>query len=290
MPRRAYEEAAPGSATINRPEAASGETFTQSLCAFRNHHNKRSRSARARTLGGAMLSDPAAAAWVAADQPPVEAPTPAKGRCGRCGTDGLVVASSRIVSDRFTGFDAWPFGSHWLCTPCAWAYSRPPRTVPAMLISTTTVTEYPDRAGLASVLTAGALPDTHAVLLPASHQRHILPTAQWGHLATDGLVVPWGADAATRLAHLIMLRPIVTDWVRSNSRTLRQLAKQVDSVLHRQTPPFPLLTAQPRARWPHLLAAWTALQPWRTVPPLWTATQFLAAAAATPARSDQPIR
>lgn len=237
-----------------------------------------------------MLSDPAAAAWVVAGRPAVGSPTLAEGRCGRCGTDGPVVASSRIVSDRFTGFDAWPFGSHWLCVPCAWAYSRPPRSVPAMLITTATVTEYPDRAGLARVLTAGALPDTHAVLLPASHQRHILPSAQWGHLATDGLVVPWSAGAATRLADLIMLRPLVTDWVRSNSRTLRHLAKQVDSVLHRQAPPFSLLTAQRREGWPRFLAAWTALQPWRTVPPLWTATQFLAAAAATPVRRDQAIR
>jgi hypothetical protein len=236
-----------------------------------------------------MLSDPAAAAWVAAGRPSVDAPPPVEGRCGRCGTDGPTVTSSRIVSELFTGFDAWPFGSRRLCVACAWAYSRPPRTVPAMLITTATVTEYPDRAGLDSVLTAGALPDTQAVLLPASHQRHILPSAQWGHLATDGLVIPWGADAAARLTDLIMLRPIVTDWVRAHSPTLRQLAKQVDQVLQRQTPPFPLLTAQPRESWPRFLAAWTALQPWRTIPPLWTATQFLAAAAA-PGRRGQPIR
>ena len=240
-----------------------------------------------------MLADPAAAAWVVAGRPDVDAAGPTVRRCGRCGDTGPAVASSRIVSNRFTGFDAWPFGSDWLCTPCAWAYSRPPRSVPPTLITTTTVTEYPTRRGLDHVLTAGALAPTHAVLLPASYQRHILPTAQWGHLATDGLVVPWGADAAARLSDLLTLRPLVTDWVRTAADDRRPrripLAKRVDQVLHQPTPPFPLLNAQPRESWPRFVAAWSALQPWRPVPPLWTATQFLAAAAAA-GRPDQPIR
>ena len=81
-----------------------------------------------------MLSDPAAAAWAAAGHPSVDAPPPVRGRCGRCGAEGPTVTSSRIVSESFTGFDTWPFGTRRLCVPCAWAYSRPPRAVPATLL------------------------------------------------------------------------------------------------------------------------------------------------------------
>ena len=51
-----------------------------------------------------MISDPAAAAWVAAGRPAVDAPPPVDGRCGRCGEDGPTVTSARIISEKFTGF------------------------------------------------------------------------------------------------------------------------------------------------------------------------------------------
>jgi hypothetical protein len=70
------------------------------------------------------------------------------------------VTSARIISEKFTGFDAWPFGSRRLCVPCAWAYSRQPTTQPALLITTDAVTEYTDGATLANVLTVGELPST----------------------------------------------------------------------------------------------------------------------------------
>ena len=44
---------------------------------------------------------------------------------------------------------------------------------------------------------------------PTARRRRILPTAEWGHLATDGLVVPWDAAAAARLADLAWLRTTV---------------------------------------------------------------------------------
>jgi hypothetical protein len=207
-----------------------------------------------------MLTDPAAAAWVAAGRPTVDAPPPVEGRCGRCGTDGPTVTSSRIISEKFTGFDAWPYGSRRLCVACAWAYSRQPTTQPALLITTTTVTEYPDGADLAHALTGGALPNTHAVVLPTARRRHILPTAEWGHLATDGLVVRWDAAAAARLADL--------GWLRSEvGATWPQLS--------RAAPPSRLLTVQPPDCWAQILAAWSQVQPWRSVPPLWAAARAL---------------
>ncbi|GAB1812993.1 hypothetical protein AWC29_06405 [Mycobacterium triplex] len=207
-----------------------------------------------------MLSDPAAAAWVAAGRPAVDAPSPVDGRCGRCGEEGPTVLSSRIISEKFTGFDAWPFGSRRLCVPCAWAYSTPPTTQLALLVTATTVTEYSTGAALADALAGGALPTSQAAILPTARRRHILPTAQWGHLATDGLVVPWDAAAATRLTDLIWLRTTV-------GATWTQLSHPA--------PPSRLLRAQPSSHWGRILAAWTALQIWRTVPPLWAAARAL---------------
>ena len=207
-----------------------------------------------------MLSDPAAAAWVAAGRPAVDAPAPVDGRCGRCGQDGPTVTSSRIISEKFTGFDAWPFGSRRLCVPCAWAYTRQPTTQPALLITTTTVTEYSAVAALAEVLTAGPLSHTQAVVLPTARRRHILPAAEWGHLATDGLVMAWDQTAATRLANLAWLRSTVgATWPQ----------------LHRPAPPSRLLSAQPADTWTRLLTAWEALHAWRAVPPMWAAARVL---------------
>lgn len=207
-----------------------------------------------------MLSDPAAAAWVAAGRPAVDAPAPVDGRCGRCGQDGPTVTSSHIISEKFTGFDAWPFGSRRLCVPCAWAYTRQPTTQPSLLITTTAVTEYSAVAALAEVLTAGPLPNTQAVVLPTARRRHILPAAEWGHLATDGLVVAWDHTAATRLADL--------DWLRTTvGATWPQL--------NRPAPPSRLVSTQPTDRWSRILAAWEVLQAWRGVPPMWAAARLL---------------
>ncbi|GAT05452.1 hypothetical protein [Mycolicibacterium fortuitum] len=148
-----------------------------------------------------------------------------------------------------------------------------------MLITTDTVTEHPKGAGLASILTAGALPSTHAVVLPASRHRHILAIAEWGHLATDGLVTVWDSVAASRLADLTMVRPAVAAWVRASagakSMNGRQITGEINRVLLCDMPPYPLLASQPRDSWPRFLAAWTALQPWRAVTPLWAATKIL---------------
>jgi hypothetical protein len=170
------------------------------------------------------------------------------------------VTSARIISEKFTGFDAWPFGSRRLCVPCAWAYSRQPTTQLALLITTDAVTEYTDATALADVLTVGELPSTCAVVLPTARRQHILPTAQWGHLATDGLIRRWDAGAAAKRADLVWVRTTV-------AATWPQLS--------RPAPPSRLLTAQPAENWSQILAAWSQLQPWRTVPPLWATARVL---------------
>lgn len=207
-----------------------------------------------------MLSDPAAAAWIAAGRPDVEAPPPVAGRCGRCGTDGPTVTSSRIISEKFTGFDAWPFGSRRLCVPCAWAYSHQPTTQPPLFITPIGVQEYRSGAELAVLLTEGPLSTSQAVILPTAKRRHILPAAEWAHLATDGLVVPWDTADAALLTDLVWLRADV-------GATWPQLSLPA--------PPHQILKTRARDQWPRILTAWPALRRWRAVPPLWAAARIL---------------
>ncbi len=207
-----------------------------------------------------MLSDPAAAAWAAAGQPAVDAPAPTPGRCGRCGENGLTVTSSRIISEKFTGFDSWPFGTRRLCVPCAWAYSHQPTQQTSLLITGTSLTKYSTDDQLAPMLAAGPLTTTQAAVVPTTRRRHILPTAEWGHVATDGLVTAWDATAAQRLADLAWLRTTVAaTWPK----------------LSRPTPPAVLLTAHQPELWAPILQAWESLQSWRKVPPLWALARVL---------------
>lgn len=207
-----------------------------------------------------MFTDPAEAAWNAAGRPPVQAPAPVEGRCGRCGEWTATVTSTHIVSEKFTGFDAWPYGSRRLCVPCAWAYSHTPTAQQAMLITPTATTAYTDGRELTELLTAGPLPATTAAILPTAKRRHLLPTAQWAHVATDGLVVAWDATTAHRLADLLWLRSqIGATW------------PQLES----PAPPARLMRSHPATAWEPILAAWSALQTWRATPPLWAAGRIL---------------
>lgn len=210
-----------------------------------------------------MLSDPAASAWRIAGEPGLDAST-GGGRCGRCGTDGPSVASTQVVSERFSGIDTWPYGWRRLCVTCAWAYSRSPVVAPIMLITTTAVTEYSTGPELAQVLAAGPLASTSAAIMPTTRRRHILPGAQWGHLAVDGLVVRWDGAAAQRLTDLLWLRRSVCA---SSERPWKDLG--------RAAPPHSVLAVQPAELWPQILLAWERLQPWRSLQPLWTAARLL---------------
>lgn len=177
------------------------------------------------------------------------------------------MTSSRIISEKFTAFDTWPFGTRRLCIPCAWAYTRRPTTQQTTLITADNVTEYPDTTQLAPILMKGPLPNTSAAIVPTAKHRHLLPTAQWGHLATEGIVVRWDAPAAQRLADLSWLRTAIgATWPQ----------------LKRPAPPPRLLTSQPADRWAPLLTAWERLQPWRRLPPLWIAVDVLTATPTPP--------
>lgn len=214
-----------------------------------------------------MLSDPAATAWAAAGSPTVDAPTAIDARCGRCGTDGPTIPSSYAVGEKFTAFDGWPYGLDRLCHTCAWAYARKPNTQPSLHITTTAVTEYVDTTQLLALLAAGPLPNDQAVIVPATRRQHILPTAQWAHLATDGFVIRWDAAAAQHLADIAWLRTLIDTAKSENATTWPRLSKPA--------PPPWLLNSQPAQQWPLILDAWQRLQHWRSLPQLWTVSRRL---------------
>lgn len=224
-----------------------------------------------------MLSDPAAAAWIAAGRPAGDIPTSQDAPCGRCGDPCPTVPSSRVVREKFTDLDSWPYGTRRLCPACAWIYTRPPTTQNSLHIATATapgtVYEHPQPHTLAGLLTApDGLTHTDAVIVVVAKRRHLLPTAQWAHLATDGLVLRWDHAYAARLAELC--------WLRS---TLAATWPQ----LTRPAPPTQLLKSQPADTWTKILTAWERLQPWRSTPPLWAAARVLTR---TPPQSPSPPR
>ncbi len=205
-----------------------------------------------------MLSDPAAAAWTSFGCPSIDAPEPVDGLCGRCGITGPSVPSSSVISEKFANFDSWPYGWRRLCVPCAWAYSRPLNSQLPMLITTTQVAEFPEGSGLFETLSS-PLPHDLAAVIPIRRlrkRRHVLPTAQWGHLAMDKLVLPWDRTAADRLVDL--------QWIRTvTSADFRQLT--------RAAPPIRFVTSLPPDQWDRMIDAWTNLQDWRDNPTVWAA-------------------
>lgn len=222
-----------------------------------------------------MYTDPAAAAWIVAGKPSVDAPPPVPGRCARCGTEGPTVTVSRILSDKFTGFEDWPYGWRRLCVPCAWAYDRRPTAQVPMLITRDTVTEYADGRGLVGVLTAGPLATTCAAVLPVRallKRRYLLATAQWGHLAIDKLVLRWESSDAARLADLVWLRGAV-------GATWPQLS--------RDAPPAKLITGQPPEHWPRIINAWEQFASWRSTPMVWAAAREITD---PPGDRPEPVR
>ncbi|WP_238407199.1 MULTISPECIES: hypothetical protein [unclassified Mycolicibacterium] len=138
-----------------------------------------------------------------------------------------------------------------------------------MLISNTQISEFPDGSGLFEALRS-PLPHDLAAVIPIRRlrkRRHVLPTAQWAHLAMDKLVLPWDRAAASRLVDL--------QWIRTvTSAGFRQLT--------RPAPPVRFVTSLPPDQWDRMIEAWTNLQNWRDNPTVWAAVYEISGPAPTP--------
>lgn len=171
-----------------------------------------------------------------------------------------------VVSATFTGYDGWqrPAGEA-LCPACTWGYTGAGLRASAHLVE-----GHPPglaaltRAGLLALLLAGMVPGDRAVVVPLRPGRkHLLPVARWGMVTLDNTWVRWGAGDAGRLSTML--------WLRSLGFGSRQLLSPA--------PAYPVLARHPAGMVRAVLAAWAALDVWRTGDNPWLA---LAVHASTP--------
>lgn len=172
------------------------------------------------------------------------------GVCARCRLPAVLVATAVVVSKNFTGYDGWAApGRGGLCPACTWAYTEPALRAQAHVVHR----EGPhlialQRPGLAEALLHGAMTAGCALVVPLRPGRkHVLTTAVWGRVATEGGAMPWRAGDAARLAVVARLRA-----AGFGPRMIRQVA-----------PAYPVLSALPAGSVGAVLADWAALAPWR---------------------------
>jgi hypothetical protein len=192
--------------------------------------------------------------------------------CCRCGTTGPGVPATGVtagVSGSFTDWDrlAWRHGGDGFCVPCAWGFGAAPlRWYPHILTHTSAARAAP--TDLRQALSGPMNPCT-LVSVPVSMQKHLLPYATWGNVATDNIQLPWTAADASRFGTYLAL--VALGFVPA------AIAEQAPRwlVLAKLSPP-----AQAQA-----MTIWAHLDPWRQARP------YLAVAARavrTPKTSKEP--
>lgn len=201
-----------------------------------------------------MTSDPVHVAWQAEGTP-----APARGgrrpiaRCARCTTSNELEAVSRVVSDRFTGYGDWadPSGKG-LCASCAWAY-RDPR----LRASAHVVRQGPPRleflgyTALAQLLEAPVAGDIAVVVLLGAGRKHALPSARFGQVCVDGILLSWSQSDVARLAVMTQLRRAGVSYV----------------ALGETAPPWRVISDRTPEERQQIMQLWGELDPWREARP-----------------------
>lgn len=167
--------------------------------------------------------------------------------CCRCGAHLEVTPLHRIVSAKFTGFDALGPGDG-LCQSCAWSFSTPARRL-CLLITATTATVLDSPSLYDQLLHPLA---SAAIVVPISGRKHVLPYAQWGTIRVDDINLTW----RTRDTH----RLHITAELRSRGVPA--------TTLNDPAPPTRWLTTQPPETWEPTQRQWRELDPWRNTPHL----------------------
>lgn len=217
---------------------------------------------RVRLPSASMIDDPAAAAWVHARRPQLPYPYRVDAEpCARCGAAVETVRSAEVISEQFTGFDAWPYGMRRLCTPCAWCYAAfPPAGAKRwMTITRERTTYHRSTSALAQRLAAGPLTSDVAVVLAVSARHSPLAGARWGRVQADTVSVPWTQSQADRLQAVRRLRDAGATWPELDDRQ----------------PPRSLLSRYGPAQWITIAADWEQMDPWREIPTLWSMAKAL---------------
>lgn len=214
-----------------------------------------------------MTSDPVHVAWMTEGCPlPPPGGRRSTGPCARCSAIDELETASRVVSDRFTGWDTWanPSGTG-LCPACAWAYREPElRKSSSVVRREPPGIEFVDFTGLRQVLDAPVPSGVAVVVTLSVGRKHVLPSAVFGRVCVDGLVISWSGEDVERLAAMEALR----------------LAGVSYLALAEPAPPWKVIAATPAAERGRLLTLWALLDPWRQARPWFdlgvTATTFAA--------------
>lgn len=170
---------------------------------------------------------------------------PDDGVCGCCGRTSAVVALRDTVSANFTGWDELSRDADAVCLACAWAFTEPTvRTRPVLVDA--------GGAGLAdwgqvAAVLASPLGPAQALTVPLRGRKHLLPTAPWGAVSSDGGVFTWWAREA-RL--FVAVRDLTAAGVG-------------EDVLLSGAVPTTAVAADPE-----LLDAWSLVREWRGAPQL----------------------
>lgn len=191
--------------------------------------------------------DVVGAAWRAAGAPVSSLPVSTHGLCARCGSAAPLVATRRVVSEVFTGFDEWASPTGFgLCPACVWGYRHSRLREVAHLVAARALKEL-TLPQVGRLLTE-AVPPGVAVVVPLRPGRqHLLPKAAWGMVTTEQGGLSWTAADGYRLGVLRRLRAAGV-----GSRMFAE-----------QTPPWNVLRRLPAARQQEVMADWAVLAPWR---------------------------
>ncbi|NKT56302.1 hypothetical protein GS896_27460 [Rhodococcus hoagii] len=199
----------------------------------------------------------AAAAYIAeTGTSPAPATTVGAG-CGRCGFAGAVMTPVRqAVSNRFTGYGAWINPrSGVLCETCVWMYRHRPLRSEIHLVRKDSLTfEQLTEARLAKALSSPLTTDVAVIVPSRMGRKHVFDEAEWGHVATEDMRMPWLARDVEILGAMTRLRA----------------AGFGASALAAAAPPFEGLRALPGDQWAAVFADWAALTPWRAAAPWWS--------------------
>lgn len=188
-------------------------------------------------------------------------PTPAgamrQGVCARCGLDTLVTSTAGVVSDTFTGFDAWAHpGGPTMCAACAFAYTPRLRSSAHQITRDPGVLEALSRTEAGCVLSGGSLSPDVAVLVPLrAGRKHLLPDARWGCVRVDDATLGWSHQDAARLRSVARL--VAAGFPRG--------------CLAEPAPPHRFLSRIPRQDWAGIFVAWDLISRWRTPASPWLA-------------------
>jgi hypothetical protein len=159
-----------------------------------------------------------------------------------------LVATRRVVSEVFTGFDGWVSPNGFgLCPACVWGYRHRRLRETAHLVTGRSLTEL--TLPQVGRMLHDALPVSAALVVPLrAGRQHLVPKANWGVITTEAGGLRWSAADGYRLGVLRRLRA-----AGFGSRMFAE-----------EAPPWSVLRRLNPVAQREVMADWSVLRPWRS--------------------------